>query len=53
LADGRVWEVDAVIGADGVHSMVRAALFGDDAPRGFVSCLPGARSRRRGPANNS
>ena len=33
LADGRVWEVDAVIGADGVHSMVRAALFGDDAPR--------------------
>ena len=33
LADGRVWEADAVIGADGVHSMVRAALFGEDAPR--------------------
>jgi salicylate hydroxylase len=33
LADGRVWAADAVIGADGVHSMVRAALFGEDAPR--------------------
>jgi salicylate hydroxylase len=33
LTDGRVFEADAVIGADGVHSMVRAALFGDDAPR--------------------
>ena len=33
LADGRVWSADAVIGADGVHSMVRAALFGEDAPR--------------------
>ncbi len=33
LADGRIWEADAVIGADGVHSMVRAALFGEDAPR--------------------
>ena len=33
LADGRVWESDAVIGADGVHSRVRAALFGEDAPR--------------------
>ena len=33
MTDGRVWEADAVIGADGVHSMVRAALFGEDAPR--------------------
>jgi salicylate hydroxylase len=33
LTDGRVFQADAVIGADGVHSMVRAALFGDDAPR--------------------
>jgi salicylate hydroxylase len=33
LADGRGWAADAVIGADGVHSMVRAALFGEDAPR--------------------
>lgn len=33
LADGRVWAADAVIGADGVHSRVRAALFGADAPR--------------------
>jgi len=33
LADGRVWEADAVIGADGVHSRIRAALFGEDAPR--------------------
>lgn len=33
LTDGRVFEAEAVIGADGVHSMVRAALFGEDAPR--------------------
>ena len=32
FANGDVAEADAAIGADGVHSIVRAALFGDDAP---------------------
>ena len=32
FANGEVVEADAVIGADGVHSVVRAALFDDDAP---------------------
>ncbi|MCY3795877.1 MAG: FAD-dependent monooxygenase [Gammaproteobacteria bacterium] len=31
--DGAVREGDALIGADGIHSTVRAQLFGDDAPR--------------------
>ncbi len=30
---GAVHEGDALIGADGIHSAVRAGLFGDDAPR--------------------
>ena len=30
LADGRRFEGDVVVGADGVHSRVRTALFGDD-----------------------
>ena len=30
---GTVHEGDALIGADGIHSAVRAGLFGDDAPR--------------------
>jgi salicylate hydroxylase len=32
LADGREFRGDALIGADGVHSAIRRALFGDDAP---------------------
>ncbi len=32
-ASGAVHEGDALIGADGIHSAVRAQLFGDDAPR--------------------
>lgn len=32
FANGEVVEADAAIGADGVHSIVRAALFDDDAP---------------------
>jgi salicylate hydroxylase len=31
--DGREVEADVVIGADGIHSRVRASLFGPDAPR--------------------
>jgi salicylate hydroxylase len=31
--DGSTAEADAIIGADGIHSAVRAALFGPDAPR--------------------
>ena len=33
FANGHVCEADAVIGADGVHSVVRDALFGADEPR--------------------
>jgi salicylate hydroxylase len=33
LADGSELEADAVIGADGIHSAVRASLFGPSAPR--------------------
>ena len=31
--DGREIEADAVIGADGIHSVVRTALFGPESPR--------------------
>ncbi|HPD91345.1 MAG: FAD-dependent monooxygenase [Rhodobacter sp.] len=39
LADGTTHEGDVVIGADGIHSRVRAALFGPDDPKftGLVS----------------
>jgi salicylate hydroxylase len=33
FADGSTVEADVVIGADGIHSAVRTALFGPDAPR--------------------
>lgn len=33
FADGRAIEADVIIGADGIHSTVRAALFGADRPR--------------------
>lgn len=33
FADGTTEEADVVIGADGIHSVVRAALFGADKPR--------------------
>ena len=33
FADGHTAEADGVIGADGVHSVVRASLFGPEAPR--------------------
>jgi salicylate hydroxylase len=33
FADGTCAEADVIIGADGIHSVVRTALFGPDAPR--------------------
>jgi salicylate hydroxylase len=33
FTDGREARAELVVGADGVHSQVRASLFGDDAPR--------------------
>ncbi len=33
FADGTEWEADVIVGADGIHSPVRAALFGEGAPR--------------------
>ena len=38
LADGRAIQGAALIGADGVHSKIRASLFGGDAPT-FSGCL--------------
>jgi salicylate hydroxylase len=49
LADGRILHADWLVGADGIHSAVRAALFGSGAPRftGFVAwrgLLPAAQA---------
>jgi 2-polyprenyl-6-methoxyphenol hydroxylase-like FAD-dependent oxidoreductase len=33
FANGHIDEADAVVGADGIHSVVRATLFGSDPPR--------------------
>jgi salicylate hydroxylase len=38
LADGRRVSGDLLVGADGVHSRIRAQLFGGDAPA-FSGCL--------------
>jgi 2-polyprenyl-6-methoxyphenol hydroxylase-like FAD-dependent oxidoreductase len=38
FADGSAIEADLVVGADGIHSMVRQSLFGADAPR-FTGCV--------------
>jgi salicylate hydroxylase len=33
FADGTTFEADLIVGADGIHSVVRSALFGDQPPR--------------------
>jgi salicylate hydroxylase len=38
FADGSEIEADVVVGADGIHSVVRNSLFGADAPR-FTGCM--------------
>ena len=38
FADGSEIEADIVVGADGIHSVVRRSLFGADAPR-FTGCI--------------
>jgi salicylate hydroxylase len=38
FADGSAVEADIVVGADGIHSLVRTSLFGADRPR-FTGCL--------------
>jgi salicylate hydroxylase len=38
FADGSAIEADIVVGADGIHSIVRNSLFGADAPR-FTGCI--------------
>jgi len=38
FADGSAIEADIVVGADGIHSVVRNSLFGADVPR-FTGCI--------------
>jgi salicylate hydroxylase len=38
FADGSAIEADVIVGADGIHSVVRRSLFGPDAPR-FTGCI--------------
>ncbi|MSQ50899.1 MAG: FAD-binding protein [Betaproteobacteria bacterium] len=38
FADGSQIEADVIVGADGIHSVVRASLFGADQPR-FTGCV--------------
>ena len=38
FSDGRAVEADLVVGADGIHSVVRTTLFGVEAPR-FTGCV--------------
>ncbi len=55
FADGSTAEADVIIGADGIHSAVRTALFGPDAPRFtgkicYRSVIPAAAVRGGGPS---
>jgi salicylate hydroxylase len=38
FADGSTIEADIIVGADGIHSLVRTRLFGADSPR-FTGCM--------------
>jgi len=38
FADGSEIEADVIVGADGIHSVVRAGLFGAESPR-FTGCI--------------
>ncbi|MDB5406659.1 MAG: salicylate 1-monooxygenase [Rhodospirillales bacterium] len=38
FADGSEIEADVIVGADGIHSIVRTSLFGPDTPR-FTGCI--------------
>jgi salicylate hydroxylase len=38
FANGTRIETDVLVGADGIHSAIRAALFGEEAPR-FANCV--------------
>src|SRR4029077_11922068 len=51
LADGGSVRADAVVGADGIHSAVRAALFGPAAPRLSAGTDYGGGVRVRRPAH--
>jgi salicylate hydroxylase len=55
FADGSEIEADVIVGADGIHSPVRASLFGPDAPRFtgkicYRSVVPAAAVRGARPA---
>lgn len=58
FADGREVEADVIIGADGIHSAVRASLFGSGKPRFtgkicYRSVVPVDAVRGRPPANDN
>jgi salicylate hydroxylase len=57
FADGSEAEADVIVGADGIHSPVRASLFGPDAPRFtgkicYRSVIPAAAVRGARPATD-
>jgi 2-polyprenyl-6-methoxyphenol hydroxylase-like FAD-dependent oxidoreductase len=57
FADGSEIEADVIVGADGIHSPVRASLFGPDAPRFtgkicYRSVVPAVAVRGAGPSRD-